>query len=120
MEFDSTLTITGIIAICAIVSPLLTALINNRHIYRLKQLEINSTAKKEILNDFIDATLSCNNSYNSKIKFYKELNRVLNYVDVNSSKKLGKIKFLIEADTINIKEVNSALMDFIIYINKTK
>lgn len=120
LKFDSTISIIGVITICSIASPLLTALINNRHSYKLKQLEINSSAKKEILSNFIDATLYYNGTYPSKVNFYKELNQVLNYVDVRTSKKLGKIKHLIEQDKINIKELNSALMEFVIHVNKTK
>ena len=46
-------------------------------------------------------------------------NKVLIYVDKNSSKKLGKIKYLIENQQ-DSSTINSALMDFIIYLNSSQ
>ena len=39
-KFDLTVTVSVIIALCAIISPILTSLINNRHQLKLKKLEL--------------------------------------------------------------------------------
>ena len=39
-EIDLTVTVSVIIALCAIVSPILTAIINNRHQLKIKKLEM--------------------------------------------------------------------------------
>lgn len=84
----------------------------------MKKLEINSLRRNELINDFINATLSYRNTYSTKIKFYEALNKILCYTDTTSSKYLGKVKYIIEKDGFDIKELNSALMNFIMRINK--
>lgn len=48
LEFDSTITISIILAICALFAPSITAVINNRHHYKIRELELrhDHTAKK--------------------------------------------------------------------------
>ena len=41
VRFDFSITVTAILAVCAIVSPILVAIINNRHQLKMRQLEIN-------------------------------------------------------------------------------
>lgn len=55
MNIDLSLTITGIIALCAIVSPIVTALISNCHQTKLKKLDMYEEAKRKSLSDFIDS-----------------------------------------------------------------
>lgn len=40
-EFDSTITISIILAICALFAPSITAVINNRHQYKIRKLELH-------------------------------------------------------------------------------
>lgn len=47
MNIDLNLTITGIIALCAILSPILTTLINNHHQSKMKKVEIYELAKQK-------------------------------------------------------------------------
>ncbi len=44
---DLTITVSVIIALCAIISPILTSLINNRHQRQLKKLEIKEQRYQE-------------------------------------------------------------------------
>lgn len=44
---DLTVSISVILAVCALVSPAITAIINNRHQYRMKQLELAHQEKME-------------------------------------------------------------------------
>ncbi len=52
MTTDLNLTITSIIALCAIASPCLVTILNNRHNLKIRRLEINSKTKQEILENF--------------------------------------------------------------------
>lgn len=45
---DLTLTITGVIALCAIISPSITALINNRYQLKLREMELAAEENKEL------------------------------------------------------------------------
>lgn len=46
MKLDLTVTITAILGIAAIISPIATALINNHHQLKLKKLEYQHQKKK--------------------------------------------------------------------------
>lgn len=63
---DLSFTITAIIAICALVSPIITTLINNHHQKVMKQLEYqeeekvhNAERKRQIYENYIRAAGSC-------------------------------------------------------------
>lgn len=49
MESSTSNMITAVIAVCAIASPILTALINNHHARRMKKLEMRLERDKEAL-----------------------------------------------------------------------
>lgn len=46
-KIDLTITISVIVALCAIVSPVLTAIINNRHQYKMRELELRYVQEDE-------------------------------------------------------------------------
>lgn len=58
MQIDLSLTITAIIALCAIVSPIITTGINNAHQTKIKKIEFYELAKRESLNKFINCFTS--------------------------------------------------------------
>ena len=39
-KIDLTITISVVIAVCAIISPVITTLLNNHHLYRMKKLDL--------------------------------------------------------------------------------
>lgn len=45
-EIDLTITISVVIAVCAIISPVITTLLNNHHLYRMKKLDLKQEAEK--------------------------------------------------------------------------
>ena len=49
MKIELTFTITAIIALCSTISPILTAIINNRYLRKMKELELKHEAYKEAL-----------------------------------------------------------------------
>lgn len=66
MKFDLTVTITAILGIAAIISPIATALINNHHQLKLKQLEYQQHEKESsffykrgIYEDYLRFTGEC-------------------------------------------------------------
>lgn len=65
-KVDLTITISVVIAVCAIISPILTAIINNHHQAKMRKLEIKAAHSKErsyyerkIYEDFIKAAYKC-------------------------------------------------------------
>lgn len=42
LQFDSTITISIILAICALFAPSITAVINNKHQYKIRKLELRN------------------------------------------------------------------------------
>lgn len=54
-EIDSSITIMGVIAICAIVSPIAVAIINNHYLIKTKQLEINLNGKAKAFENYLVA-----------------------------------------------------------------
>lgn len=66
MKFDSTITITVVIAISAIISPIITTLLNNHHLYKMRKLddetELRKTSyfyKREIFEDYMRYAGQC-------------------------------------------------------------
>lgn len=119
MKIDLTAIIALILALFAFVSPIITAIIDNRYKLKMKQIEQCNNIRENAINDFIDVTFKCNFIGFHIEDFYRCLNKVLVYVDQKSSEKLGKIKHCVETKQTPDK-INSALMDFILYLNGTK
>ena len=66
MKIDSTITISVVIAVCAIISPVFTTLLNNHHIYKMKKLDENAALRKSsylykqgIYEDYLRYTGQC-------------------------------------------------------------
>lgn len=93
-----------------------TQIIRNKHEEKMKSIDLESTIKKDAINNFIDATLNCDFPNIDKKEFYKSLNKLIPYVDETSSKYVGKIKNLVD-EGHNIKEINSELIKLTIYLS---
>lgn len=112
MNIDLSLTITGIIALCAIISPILTAVINNHYKLKLNLLETYTLKRREILLSFIDTVIECSDNLtngklsNSKYKEYCKASEYLlvyfpeldsNFIEsMTKHLKLGDSEFLLE------------------------
>lgn len=66
MKIDSTITITVVIAISAIISPIITTLLNNHHLYKMRKLDDETNLRKEsyfyrrgIFEDYMRYTGQC-------------------------------------------------------------
>lgn len=105
MKFDLNLTITGIIALCAIISPILTSFIENKFKLANKKIDVYESRKFNALNEFINNTLNCISLFNTnediskhKVKpellreYYKSANKLITLfpnVDINEIKIIG-------------------------------
>ena len=85
MQIDITYTITAIIALTSLASPIITTIINNKHNLKLKKLEYNSSIKQEILKNFASSinSLFCEQYFDSE--FHKDLNLLYIYFDVDET-----------------------------------
>lgn len=45
-EIDLTITVTVVIAVCAIISPIITTLLNNHHLYKMRKLDMRLETQK--------------------------------------------------------------------------
>lgn len=48
MEFDLTITVTSILGIAAIISPIVTSIINNRYLLKMRRLDAKIEQEKEL------------------------------------------------------------------------
>lgn len=65
-HIDATVTLTSVVAICAIFSPLLTALVNNIYLLKLKKMELKQQERentvfhiRKIYEDYLQNTGRC-------------------------------------------------------------
>lgn len=84
-KIDLTVTITSAIALAAIVSPVLVALINNHYQYKAKQLEIISTQKFSVIEKYLNsAGAVVHRSTSTRLKEYQE-NKAIIYLYIPRS-----------------------------------
>lgn len=79
-EFDLTISISVIVALCAIISPILTSIINNRYQIKLKRMELSKQ-------EYRDAVLYQRNVYE---KYLKHAGRCIYYADADAQKDYGE------------------------------
>lgn len=82
LKIDFTLTLSIIIAVIALISPIITTLINNHHQTKLKKIDMYEEAKRKALSEFIDCAydyLLNLNYVEQNIKYYSSLNKLFIY-----------------------------------------
>lgn len=70
LEIDFTLTLSIVIAVIALISPIITTLINNHHQTKLKKIDMYEEAKRKSLNDFINSASKLSGHYDNNIDNY--------------------------------------------------
>ena len=82
MKIDLTLTLSIIIAVIALISPIITTMINNHHQEKLKKIDMYEEAKRKALSDFIccaqDYLLNLN-YVEQTVKYYSSLHNLFIY-----------------------------------------
>ena len=125
-QVDLSITISVIIAIAAIISPILTARINNRHQFKLRKLELDQQSyehlvlqEKEIYYAYLSATSKLIHLVDrDNLKNYSEYYPlVLVRVNQELSKDLELIDSLVQGD-MNVRE--QALTTFNSLVPKIK
>ena len=79
-KFDLTISISVIVALCAIISPILTSIINNRYQIKLKRIELSRQ-------EYQDSVLHCRDIYEN---YLKHAGRCIYYSDSDAQKDYGE------------------------------
>lgn len=93
MKFDLTVTFSLFLSIIAIISPIITAYINNEYNLKIKKLDMYEQAKRNSLENFINAvssviTLPC--MENLKL-YYSALNNLYIYFSIDNTEDIKKL-----------------------------
>lgn len=126
MKIDFTITISIIIALIALVSPVVTAIINNCHQTKIKKLDMYETAKREALSDFIvSAQTTLFNSENSEfmLKYIASFDKLFIYFSDISPKTLNpfdraRADIANDLTEENFQKANSELTKIIFELSK--
>ncbi|AMC94240.1 hypothetical protein AOC36_09665 [Erysipelothrix larvae] len=109
-NFDSTITISIVLAIVALFAPSVTAFINNRHLALMKRIELQTQIRSDIIDvkrglyleymetlaDYIVTLNSSSGNYAAKIEYKKLYGRVLILAEPNSIRTLRVIDEIVE------------------------
>lgn len=119
MNIDLSLTITSIIALIALISPILTCLINNHYDLKKRKIELSSNQKREALQQFIKYTLdyyagtltftqmvNYTSSVNNLYLYFKSVDKSLleNLDNYRSDKKLEDYKQTLNKIVISLSK----------------
>lgn len=72
-------------AIAAIIAPVVTALINNRHQYRMRKLEMVQEEKAKAIQEYAEACSNymADNHRNAQVEYYKSYGKIFLYANKN-------------------------------------
>ena len=121
MSIDLTVTISVIIALCAIISPIIVSIINNHYQIKLKKIEINQINKAKIFEDYL-----CNlqryikyQTSDNKMKYGESYGKALVYASEETRKIMIELDRQMEGREGGILEalVNTDLEALIELIN---
>lgn len=103
MKFDLSLTITGIIALSAIISPIIVAIINNKYQLKLKKFEKYEIDKTQALDNFLGAWGEYYSSFSSKNEqsFLRALYKLIPYYKIDFEL-IENIKSGVNRDSVDI------------------
>lgn len=122
MNIDLNITFAVILGVIAVVTPMLTALINNRHQLKVKRFENQELAKRQALIDFINVVGDCA-MYDGKLsssnmkQFQKSANTLLVFFPNINIEVLDKIQNAILQTNVTIKD--KELRPLIIELSKS-
>lgn len=98
MKFEPTLIVALITAVSAIASPVVTAVINNRHEYKMRKLELIQNQKIKAIQGY---TTNCSNylssnSNRTREEYYKSYGEIFLYVNKHNWKIIESLHSEIE------------------------
>lgn len=102
MNFDLTITISVTIALCAIISPILVAIINNIHQTKMKKLEILTDYKLKAIENYMQCLGQCRkDQFGPAINNYAEsYGHAIIYVSKHSRQLMSEIDSLIDCNNL--------------------
>ena len=98
MGFDTTVIAALIAAVAAIIAPVITTCLNNRHQYKMRKLEISQEEKIKAIQEYTEA---CSNFLidgrsAAKSEYYKSYGKIFLYANKKNWSKIEKLHFAIE------------------------
>ena len=102
-EFDATLTLTGVVALTAIVSPVIVTIMNNHHAYKMKKLEIKHINQSQAFENYMLAVGSILDEHSSQTFRDYEARKCLAYIQAPRSawREMDKLDKLIKERKFN-------------------
>lgn len=109
MKIDLNLTITAIIALAALISPIITTVINNNHDLEKRKMDIYYSKQCQILDEFIKATLNYygdGSTWGQMSLYTISLNNLYIYFDISDSSLFSKLDdYREKKELIKYKEI---------------
>lgn len=119
MEIDLTITLSIIIIFVTSISPIIVAIINNNHQYKIKKLEMFELQKREVLEHFISASIDAFNqdNWNRNKEFMKSLYALQLYFKIANVELLKQINEIIDGNP-NIDKFKLSFVKVITALSK--
>ena len=98
MEVDLTITVSVILGVSAIISPVIVAIINNHNNLKLRKIEINKQKRFQVYEMYFTAIqrfLDDSDNNKKRNEYRKNLNIALMYAPLSPQKQLIKIDSLL-------------------------
>ena len=98
MENTTTIIVAMVAAISAILAPILTALLNNRHQYKIRKLELLQAERIKAIQDFLSACSNYITSYTkpTKDEYYRRYGEIFLHVNKKHWKSIEDLNADIE------------------------
>lgn len=103
MKLETTITFSLLLTIIAFVSPIVTTLINNYYNFKIKKLDMYEQAKRNSLENFINAVsamITIPNGENLKL-YYSSLNNLYIYFSITNTEDIKKLNNELDQFSIN-------------------
>lgn len=115
MKFDSTLSLSIILALVALIAPTITAKINNRHAYKMKRLEIEQQRYekecyhvKQLFEQFLAdyGIFKAANHIKYRAEVQKSFCKCLPYIPKKHMDSFGKFYKLLSDQTTSVHDID--------------
>lgn len=123
LKFDSTLSISIVLALVALIAPTITARINNRHAYRMKELEIKqqryeqeSSHIKQLFEQFLAdyGIFIAANHIKYRAEAQKSFCKCLPYIPNDHTDSFGEFYKLLSGQSVSIHDIDLYMRDKLI------
>lgn len=111
MSVDLTITVSIIIALCAIVSPIIVAIINNRHNIKIRYIDIANDYKMKAFEKYLDDVRKLTSSDNENLIYIynQSFSSAMLYASSNTLQFMFEIDSLISSRKIDTIDSNKII-----------